>query len=378
MDDASIAYLAHDGIELYYDFADAFELAEFYPLVRSGEAGLYARMDGSNNDDHVTGSIGIDNVTVRAGNDLVFAGEGNDYLVGGQAADYIKGEKGDDLFIVNGFTGLIGHGEGKSSTSEKQWIDGDRVNGGPGFDIFRIAAGATNPTNGTIVLTDRNFALMDAVEVATEATRLKSEDGATQLINGHKYGRFGTTVATGTGVKQGESFDNVVVDASKIKAKGLIFRGNGNVNTFIGTSKGDTFVSNGGADVLAGGLGKNIFQYGYVHEFTANDAKNFYDDVASALTSKDADIIMDFESKKDQIQLEAALFSGLSGAGKVSDVILAQGPGGGSVTAQTRLIFDTATGQLSYDGDGNGAQKPILIATLQGVTALLPSDIVIY
>lgn len=378
LDDASTADLAHDGIELYYDFADAFELAAFYPLVRSGDAGLYARMDGSNNDDHVRGSIGIDNVTVRAGNDVVFAGEGNDYLVGGQGADYIKGEKGNDLFIVNGFTSLIGNGEGKSSTGKKQWIDGDRINGGPGFDILRIAAGATNPTDGTIVLTDRNFALMDAVEVATEATRLKSEDAATQLINRHKYARFGTAGKAGTGVRQGESFDNVIVDAGKVKAKGFIFRGNGNVNTFIGTSKADAFVSNGGADVLTGGSGKNIFQYGYVHEFTANDSKNVYDDVATALSSKDADIITDFKSKKDQIQLEAALYSGLGGAGKVSDVALAQGPGGGSVTAQTRLFFDTATGQLSYDADGNGAQELILIATLQGVAALLPSHILVY
>lgn len=116
----------------------------------------------------------------------------------------------------------------------------------------------------------------------------------------------------------------------------------------------------------------------YVGTTGSNDSKNVYDDVATALSSKDADIITDFKSKKDQIQLEAARYSGLGGAGKVSDVALAQGPGGGSVTAQTRLIFDTATGQLSYDAYGNGAQEPILIATLQGVTALLPLNILVY
>jgi Ca2+-binding RTX toxin-like protein len=378
LDDSSTADLAHDGVELYFDFADAFELAEFYPLVRSGEAGLYARMDGSNNNDHVTGSVGIDNVTVRSGNDTVFAGDSNDYLVGGAGVDYLKGERGDDLFIISGFSGLIGNGEGKASLGEKQWVDGDRVNGGPGFDIFRITAGATNPVDGTIVLTDRNFALMDAVEIATEATRLKSEDGATQLINGHKYARFGTTVAGGSGVKQGESLNNVIVDASAIKAKGLIFRGNGNANTFIGTRKNDTFVSNGGVDILSGGLGKNVYQYGYVHEFTANDKTNVYDDVATALASKDADIITDFKSKKDQIKLESALFNGLGGVGKISDSLLSQGAGGGTVTTDTRLIFDTNTSQLSYDPDGSGPQKAVLIATLQGVPLLLPSDIVIY
>ena len=279
---------------------------------------------------------------------------------------------------MSGFTGLLGNGEGKSSTGEKQWIDGDRVNGGPGFDIFRITAGATNPTDGTIILTDRNFALMDAVEIATEASRLASEDGATQLINNHKYARFGTTVAPGTGVKQGESFDNVIVDASGVKAKGLIFRGNGNNNTFIGTPKADTFVSNGGADILTGNAGRNIYQYGYVHEFTANNTKNIYDDVATALASKDADIITDFKTIKDQLQLDSALFTGLGGPGKITDAVLAQGAGGGNVTTQTRLIFDTSTSQFSYDADGSGPQKPVLIATLQGVSALLPSNILVF
>jgi hypothetical protein len=179
-------------------------------------------------------------------------------------------------------------------------------------------------------------------------------------------------------VKQGESLNNVIVDASAIKAKGLIFRGNGNVNTFIGTTKSDAFVSNGGADVLVGGPGKNVFQYGYVHEFTANDTKNIYDDVATALTSKDADIITDFKSKKDQIKLESALFDGLGGGGKISDSLLSQGAGGGTVTTDTRLIFDTNTSQLSFDPDGSGPQKAVLIATLQGVSQLLPSDILIY
>src|SRR5262249_25599989 len=45
--------------------------------------------------------------------------------------------------------------------------------------------------------------------------------------------------------------------------------------------------------------------------------------------------------------------------------------------ASDRLIYNTTTGQLFYDADGNGAGASQLVSTLQGAPALAATDIVV-
>jgi hypothetical protein len=39
------------------------------------------------------------------------------------------------------------------------------------------------------------------------------------------------------------------------------------------------------------------------------------------------------------------------------------------------LVYNTSTGQLYYDADGNGAGTPELVATLQSASTLAASDL---
>ena len=373
LDDASTAYLAHDGVGLRFDFKDAFA------DVANAAYGKYGRFDGSNNNDYVIGSAGVDNFTSREGDDTFYAGAGNDYIVGGQGADYLDGGAGDDLFVISGFTGLLGNGEGKSSTGEKQWVTGDVIIGGAGTDTLRVAAGALNENFGIVTLNDTNFKSMEVVEVGAMVSRLSSQSSAMQYLQGTTYLKASTAVSTVTtaGATYGESYNNVTIDASDVTKNGLKFIGNGNTNTFIGTTKADTFISNGGHDVLTGSEGKDTFQFGKIHQMTANSGGTAYEDVATLITSADSDTITDFVSGTDKIELDNDFFASFTATGKITEANLVQGAGGGTLTASSFLSFDTDTGILSYDVDGSGAGAKVVIAELTGVTSLTVNDFVI-
>jgi len=372
LDDASTAYLAHDGVSLKFDFKDAFA------DVAIASYGKYGRFDGSNNNDYVIGSAGVENFTSREGNDTFYAGAGNDFIVGGQGADYLDGGAGDDLFVISGFTGLLGNGEGKSSTGEKQWVTGDVIIGGAGTDTLRVASGALNENFGLVTLNDTNFKSMEVVEVGAMVSRLSSQSSAMQYLQGTTYLKTSAVESTGgTGAKLGESYNNVTIDASDVTKNGLKFIGNGNTNTFIGTTKADTFISNGGHDVLTGSEGKDTFQFGKIHTMTANSVGTAYEDIATSIASADSDTITDFVSGTDKIALVNDFFASFTATGKITEANLVQGAAGGTLTASSFLSFDTVTGILSYDADGSGAGAKVVIAELTGVTSLTVNDFVI-
>ncbi|HLB16922.1 MAG TPA: calcium-binding protein, partial [Burkholderiales bacterium] len=138
----------------------------------------------------------------------------------------------------------------------------------------------------------------------------------------------------------------------------------GEGSTFIGSSGDDLILigaasggwdeinGNGGNDTLAGGGGSDDFVFN-----TALDGEG------------NVDRIVDFESGQDQLLLDGfgafSAFSFLSGQGVSTDnVLLFDSEGVGTPPADNSgdiddyLKYDTSTGKLYYDGDGNGIGVP--------------------
>jgi len=409
LDDSGTAQILHD-VNFIFD------------LKTESDDDSYGRADGTNNDDIVYGSNGVDNLTLRLGNDTAYGGTGNDVIFGHGGADLLFGGAGNDLFGIGGFgTGNPGT-TSKADDGRAEWIistaDGSRtgitngvtdttygnkvdlIDGGSGIDTLRVTTGigATSKAKGTVVLSDANFKNMEVVQVGGLLSRANSEDTNTQIINSHYYldaaGRVSDTATTvAKGNLAGSSLDNVVIDASGVTKNGLTFEGNGNKQTFIGTSQSDRFVGNGGADTLTGGLGNDTFVFGKVLSYavvgTATDAQG-YGLKDSAITSDDADVITDFTSGKDKIELHVDQFDKLGAYYQDDDGIYTINPatvatsanfvsGAGAVPASAThyLIYNTTTGVLSYDADGNGSGAALTIATLVGSPTLVFSDFVI-
>ncbi len=119
----------------------------------------------------------------------------------------------------------------------------------------------------------------------------------------------------------------------------------------IAGNAGSNIINGGlGNDTLAGGLGNDFFLF----NTTANSATN-------------RDTITDFNVAADTIQLENAVFAALGAAtGVLASAMFKNLTTGGPVDASDRILYNDATGALSYDSDGSGVTAAIQFATLSG------------
>jgi Ca2+-binding RTX toxin-like protein len=125
------------------------------------------------------------------------------------------------------------------------------------------------------------------------------------------------------------------------KGNDVIFAQRGN-DVLNGGRGDDTLVGGRGDDRLTGDLGRDSFLF------------------AEKLTRGGVDTITDFLPEDDMFMLDTAVFKGLGSAGQT--VKAGRFALGAAADADDRLIYDIATGALSYDRDGNGAEEAVQFA----------------
>src|SRR5205085_11071745 len=147
--------------------------------------------------------------------------------------------------------------------------------------------------------------------------------------------------------------------------------------SIVGTSGNDDLSGTSGADSIYGLAGNDtIFAnagYDWVQGGAGNDSVSGGGDKDSYAFAEygaaNADTVLNFATAWDNIQLDAAGFGaiGTTGTFGSSDVRFYAAPGAsGAHDADDRIVYNTSTGQLYYDADGNGSGDAQLIATFQG------------
>ena len=147
----------------------------------------------------------------------------------------------------------------------------------------------------------------------------------------------------------------------------LVLLGSGAING-VGNALNNSITGNAAGNLLAAGLGND--------SLTGADGADLFvfDTAVDAITN--VDTITDFNPGIDKLLLDDALFTRLV-AGDLAAGNLAANPGGTAVDADDFLIYDTSTGALSYDADGNGAGAAVLFATLTAHPAITAADFAI-
>jgi Ca2+-binding RTX toxin-like protein len=243
-----------------------------------------------------------------------------------------------DITIING----TAPGEVINGTSGADTLSGtagnDTINGLGGNDL--VLAGSTG---GADVID--GGAGRDSIEFKERATSAVVVDYANGTITGGSSGTI--SFASIERVVAGNFDDSLT--------------GNASAQNLTGQIGSDTLAGAGGLDTLWGGVGTDTF---------------VFRDMGTA----NADRVADFVSGTDKLHLDDAAFTALGAAGAFSagDARFAAGAGFTSAQdASDRVVYDTSTGRLYYDADGNGAGAAQLIATFTGNPSITATDIVV-
>lgn len=128
---------------------------------------------------------------------------------------------------------------------------------------------------------------------------------------------------------------------------------------YTGTNGADTITGTSGANVFHGGLGSDTLKGGA-------GADSFYFD--TAIGKGDVDQILNFSVKQDSIYLDRNIFSAIKSLDTLSASAFVTGTS--AKDADTRIIYDRATGNVFYDADGTGAGAAVLFAHVTSDQAL--------
>lgn len=157
----------------------------------------------------------------------------------------------------------------------------------------------------------------------------------------------------------GGGFDTVSVRASYTLAAGqeierlIVGNAASNLNySLTGNEFAQTIVGGAGANTINGGRGSDTLT-------GLGGADRFVFD--STLGASNVDTITDFSAVDDTIVLDRTIFTALS-VGNLAGSAFANGAA--ATDSSDRIIYNSATGGLFYDADGNGAGASVRFATL--------------
>ena len=368
----------------------------------------------------LTGNAEANVLDGGAGSDTLIGGEGNDTYMVDHAGDLVveAADAGTDLvkvtiatagssytltdnvenatlqntvaFNLNGNAlgnTLIGNGAANTLTGAG---GNDTMTGGLGIDTFNVDSGTDTITDlgkggGDILMVSEGATANATVSALWTATSATSNHG-TANITTNGLGVNLAAVVTGNGYHVTNTGQGTTVTGSGLAD---VLSGGTSIDTLIGGNGNDVLNGGNGNDALTGGAGSDIFQF------------------STTPGRYNRDVIADFQSGSDKIELLATLFANVKGGDLTkwlgghgagigglatlfanvkggdgvfngSDILIGAGVTKGTAAGDEHLIFNTTNHALSYDADGGGAGVAVQFATLTGVVTLLDTDFMLY
>jgi Ca2+-binding RTX toxin-like protein len=262
----------------------------------------------------IYGNGGADTLDGGSGNDTIYGGGDNDTLNGQIGNDTLYGDAGNDTFF--------------------DAFGANRMEGGAGGDYF-IAANTLSGSVSQII----GGADFDSVQ-----------------FNEAIVFDFATFTFTGNAAQ---------VAIAQNDVEGWVLSNSADRLNLHNTLANSRVFGNGGADTLSGGLGQDTLNGGA-------GADTFLFQLLPGTT----DTIEDFTTGQDRITVLRAWLGQPAGAeANIPVVNFVSGASPAPTFATPQLLYNTATGLLSFDPDGTGGAAAIPLASLGAGTALAASDV---
>lgn len=382
----------------------------------------------------ISAGDGNDSVDAGDGNDAIDGGAGNDILFGGRKTDILTGGAGADQFLFKSYSGLYfatNDSDGLDVITDFNLAQGDRLVIAQGdflsqndpigllpvgsLDATRFHQGSSallishrfiyNAATGALFYDrDGSANVYAQAQIATLPTGLVLNSSAIEVIGGFSippvtpgaippvagvvftgtpntdrlFGNEGSdtlnllagddigsgqegndTLNGGDGkdfLEGGSGDDQILGEAGSDRLLGEA--GTDNLN---GGSENDTLYGGIGNDVLVGGAGEDRFNF-------YNPAIDGTDQIADFNVAQDK-IGIYVGNSIDSVYLDAGLTPNAVITGEQFRI------GANAGDSNDRLIYNSATGALLFDVDGNGTAAQVQIATLSVGLALTNSNL---
>ncbi|EHK75328.1 Hemolysin-type calcium-binding protein [Sinorhizobium meliloti CCNWSX0020] len=221
----------------------------------------------------------------------------------------------------------------------RAFAGGDTLDGGAGGDVMRGGSGDdTYFVENTGDLVDESSDNGAGLDIVRSSISFSLGNIAAVKGNVENLGLQGSNAIDGTG----NALNNVLV-------------GNGKANTLNGEAGNDTLIGGLGNDTLVGSTGLDTYFF--------NTALN---------AASNVDTVNGFSVADDTIRLENGIFTAIVGTGVLTATQFVSNTTGLADDADDRIIYDSNTGKLLYDSDGNAAGGSVHFATVDtnlGITA---------
>jgi Ca2+-binding RTX toxin-like protein len=375
-------------------------------------------INGFGGHDVLVGLAGNDILNGGLGDDELFGQAGNDFLNGGAGADIMNGGAGNDVYIVDNAGDVVTEISG-GGTDRIQSSISLSLNVSGRFDVENLTLTGSSAINGfdnalSNVLIGNNATNNLTARAGNDS--LFGMGGDDFLVGGTGSDSLnGGTGADGMSGEAGndnyvvDNVGDVVVEASgggvdKILssislnlsvgallnvenltltgASALNGTGNGSSNVLVGNNADNVLAGLGGSDQISG-LGGNDSIDGGTGNDTLNGGAGNDTIITGAGTDRvvfntaigaDIDQVQDFSHTFDTFLLDNAIFTALApGALPAAAFFI----GAAATTADQHIIYDSASGALSYDADGVGGAAQTQFAQLTSGLPLANNDFLV-
>lgn len=291
-------------------------------------------------------------VRVRAGGDVYGLHEKGIYLTG--IGSIVKNEG----YIYGATSGVVldGIGPGQGTIINAGLIESD------GSGISRTLGSDTE----TIVLTNTGTIEGMASYDASVATAIDLITNTGSMVGAISLG-------AGADLYEG-SHGHHTTGAIDGGAGNDTIYGGAESDSIVGGTENDTLRGNGGDDTLKADAGKDTLDGGLGNDklYGGSDTDKDYFRFTTKLGSSNVDRIYNFNHTYDTVQLDDAIFAKL-GSSVTSSEFYAHSGATKAHDSSDRIIYDTSTGKLYYDDDGNksGGHAAVQFAALDHPTGTI-------
>jgi serralysin len=300
------------------------------------------------------------NFTGNALNNEISANAGANVIDGAAGADFMSGQGGNDVYFVDnaGDYVLETAGNGFDTVfATASYTLAPEVERVFAYDPASSAAlnftgnALNNELGGTAGANILDGGVGGDLMVGGDGNDIYFVDDSFDIVSDSPTGGYDTVFASISFVLETRIERVVALDPNATTP--LRFTGNAVANEITGNAGSNLINGGGGADILFGAAGGDAFVF------------------TSALGGDNIAALPDFAVGSDRLYLDDAVFTALAPGALAAGAFHT---GAAAADADDRILYNSVTGALLYDADGNGAGAAIQFATLHEGMAVTASD----